>query len=314
LSADIVDGVRRSWRRPLAAGIGGAALVAGAAWATVWALGTCNPLDRLLGISGCAGRAEVADFRPLLWDTMVMPRDGGDLALFGETETVEGWRPALVRVSLTDGREHGRFPLALVDAAFMKPSADRTRVFLSCQVGDACNEAGGNGLIAAVADGATISVAAVAGYVRSFPGEPEPAGDIAWDAAVLPGGAVAVEAERTGAVVLRRMADGAEIRRLEADPDFTYLGAGFALVPSPSGRLIAGIDTEPPPRLGHGAVVRIWDVESGREVGRIATDPGHELQRDLAWSTDERQLVVLRRERRDETVSSWVETFDWGAP
>jgi hypothetical protein len=102
---------------------------------------------------------------------------------------------------------------------------------------------------------------------------------------------------------------------MQADPDITYLGSAFALVPSPSGRWLAGIDTAPPPRLGHGAIIRIWEVETGREVGRIATDDGHELQRDLAWTADERQVVALRLDRTgDDEFSSWVETFDWGAP
>ena len=40
-------------------------VLTGLGWATWWSLGTCKPLDRLLGLSGCTDSVELIDFAPL---------------------------------------------------------------------------------------------------------------------------------------------------------------------------------------------------------------------------------------------------------
>lgn len=280
-----------------------------AAW-LYWMLGTCRLLDRHLGLSGCKASIHVTDFGPLFRNMMVAPQGEDTLSLFGEVRTADGWKAGLVRVALPNGEEKARHPIAMAHVMHAKASSDGTRVFLSCG-GKYCNEIGKEALIASTLDGRTISVLErVDRFPRGFPGEPQPPEILSRRAVLIPGGQLAVDVEETSRqIVIRNVADGAVIRAFEEGaPRGRYDEVPF-LVPSPDGKLIAGLDIHPPPRLGFGAVIYIWDVENGRLIASIQTDPDHKLLNALVWSWDAKHIFVARNARSGVQTSVYV--FGW---
>ncbi len=68
----------------------GLIVVAGLGWATWWSLGTCRPLDRLLGLSCCTHSVYLVDFLPLTNATMSPTDIGGIASLVGQVRTADG--------------------------------------------------------------------------------------------------------------------------------------------------------------------------------------------------------------------------------
>ncbi len=307
---------RLAWLAALLLALGASGVLAARA-----GLASCGPLDRLFGRSGCLARFPLPGYAPMLWETMVLPPGGGGdpvASLFGQVVTVDGPRMALLRLNLRDGHESGRIPLPIREAEILAIAADRDRVSLSCPIRrDACTEAGGAMLVVAARDGTPLDQPAVRDLYR-FPGEPAPVG-LARGSVRLPGdgpeGALAIEPRMgEGRILVRRLADGAALRALEQAPPGALRHVGFALFPSPSGRLVAALDTSPPPAQGHGAIIHVWEVASGRLVARRGTDPGHGLQRALVWLPDEARVAVLQRGSRDGARDASLQIFSVAPP
>lgn len=298
------------WRF-IAAGVLVLGVLAGLAGGIYWGLGTCQPLDRWLGVSGCQTRIIVSDFNPLSLQSMVWPRGQQTISLFGNRATADNPpRPGMVRIALPGGEERGRTLLPAKHIIFLRASADGARAMLQCH--SPCNENGDAVLLVSVADGQTTAALADSTAIfRAFPGEAEPLKSPVEDAVALPGGKYAAKLSTDGKeIVLHAADDGRVVRSMPSGMPGAPLSPFFLIQPSPSGRLIATLDNDAAwSRRGTGSIIRIWDVESGQQRASIQTD--HDYQRDLLWSWDEKTIVLARRIKSKGGAATAIDLFDW---
>lgn len=289
----------RRRRTGIGAALFAVALSGGAAYCAWLGLKTCGWLDRLAGRSGCVARLTIPGFSPKLFETMLVSPESGALGLFGEARGPDGWRSALVRIDLDAMRELGRHQLPMVPQGpdLMRVAADGRRAVLFCGDGGPCVEGGGFSL--AVSPDAPEDAEPLADADR-YRGAPPGAADFPkwaeYKSALMPDGATLASLDDdTGAVVLRRLADGAETARLNPDAPFKAARFDQSLAISPSGRLIALVTASNPPKLKVGTMVRIYDVARGRQVGTIATDEDFEAKATAVFTRNERRIVLVRR-------------------
>ena len=304
-------------RRWLVLAVAGLVLVGVAAWWVVQALGTCRPLDRLLGGSGCVASHVVAEFAPLSWETLTVPPGGETVSVFGRARTVDGWQTALVTVTLETGEETGRHPIPMLfEPRRIRVSPDHDRVGLFCDLGDACVEGGYQAIVVSPVDARPLEFLAVANpYRHTVPGRSEdqdfPAlpdwADV--DTALMPDGRhIAEFDEDTGEIVLRAVPDGDEVRRLQPSAPFIASCGVICtqVVPSPSGRRIALVYTARTTGGTEGSFVRVWETESGELIADIAID--YPLSRTIAWTPGEDQLITVARVRNG-TDAAQIDVF-----
>lgn len=289
----------RRRRTEIVATLAALAVASGAAYCAWLGLKTCGWLDRLTGRSGCVARLTVAGFSPELFETMLVSPESGALGLFGEARGPDGWRLALVRIDLDAMRELGRSQLPMVPQGpdIMRVAADGRRAVLFCGDGGPCVEGGGAALVVnpdAPEDAETLAKADR--YRGAPPGSADFPKWAEYKSALMPDGATLASLDDdTGAVVLRRLADGAETARLSPKTPFKAARFDQSLAISPSGRLIALVTASNPPKLKVGTMVRIYDVARGREVATIATDEDFEAKATTVFTRDERRIVLVRR-------------------
>lgn len=108
---------RRLWPMVLL----GALVLAGAAWAgprvLLWAQLPCRPLDRWFGDTGCTAAIPIAKLDAGIGPSLALLPDGDTALVVGSQHLVETWGPALVSVSLSQGREITRRPLDIAGNA-----------------------------------------------------------------------------------------------------------------------------------------------------------------------------------------------------
>jgi|UniRef100_A0A7C1T544 hypothetical protein len=85
-------------RKSLIAAAVAVVALGGLGWTIWWSMGTCRPLDRLLGLSGCTHNLELIDFTPLTHTTMTPTQVDGMASLIGQVRTADGYPPGLIRL------------------------------------------------------------------------------------------------------------------------------------------------------------------------------------------------------------------------
>jgi hypothetical protein len=331
--------VRWLWRSIMAGVLGLGALL-GVAVGLYWALDTCQPLDRWLGVSGCSARIVVPDFAPRSLQAMVWPKGQDTISLFGASyeerhRPLDGapyeaarWRLEIARIAFPGGEESGRIALPLSDIYHFRTSADGARVMIDCRT--ACNGEDGWAdqriAVVSVSDGKVISLLADnakrSTLYQPFPGEESASlsGDD-FIRLMRRGDAVSPDGKYTARrswhpwspefkdVVLSAAGDKTVIRKLTFErrktADWSDMRSS-QLQFSPSGRLIALLEKSfkgLPDTMLH-----IWDVESGQRLASLRS--GDHVASDLLWSWDEKH-IILNRPITIESGKRWGTAVDF---
>lgn len=329
ISAIAGSGITARWRF-IAAGVLALGVLGGLGSGIKWALGTCRPLDRWFGISGCQERIVVADFSPLLLRAMYWPRGQQSISLFGTFLKEKLPAPLLVRIAMPGGEEQSRFPLPARKLMNVRASADGERAMLHCH--GACDEQSEDHVVLiSVADGRAIPWAADSSmpedwaFYRPFPGEEDaPLSGDEVNLTMGVGGTLSPDRKyiaklspetgsllsARGEIVLYDRDDGGVVRSLPFEKRNNtgwYASDNTLLRFSPSGRLIALLDKQP-----YGpkdAIVHIWDVESGQQLASIRTD--RSVATDLLWSPDDKNIILNSRIKSRGQRGIAIDIFDW---
>jgi hypothetical protein len=321
--------VTPQWRS-IAAGVLALGVLGGLGSGIYWALGTCRPLDRWLGISGCRERIFVAGFNPLSLRAMFWPQGQQSISLFGTVVKEKRPQPLLIRIGVPGGEEQNRLPLPARNLMNVRTSTDGERAMLRCY-GACAEKSEEHVVLISVADAQMIPWAPDSSmpedwaFYRPFPGEEDaPLSGDEVNLAMGVGGALSPDRKyiakllpETGAlvaaqgeIVLSDRDDGSVVRSLsfEKRKSMGWYGADNTLLRfSPSGRLLALLDKQP-----YGpkdAIVHIWDVESGQELASIRTD--RSVATDLLWSPDDNSIILNSRIRSNGRRGTAIDIFDW---
>lgn len=276
----------------------GIALLGGAAyWFSSWATHTCQPLDRLFGHSGCTGTIEIADFSPLLRDTMVVTGEDEMASLFGWTLDGEGNRaaPAMVRLDPQNGREADRVTLDM-DERFdhVVFSADGQQALLSCSTGRDCAPGGAAAAIVSTIDGRQLSlVDEWEPFPRTFPGDPLPPAGFSPLAMLVANGEAVVDEDDDGNIVMTRLDTGSTIELVQRQDRRDTYAPRLALSADQS-RIAMTSTTSGQRTLGD----RFWVwTADGTDVTSMSLPPEYEIASNAAWSHDGRALYIARKDR-----------------
>lgn len=329
ISATAGSGVTAKWRS-IAAGVLALGVLGGLGGGIYWALGTCRPLDRWLGISGCRERIVVPDFTPLLLQAMFWPQGQQSISLFGKAVQEGRQEPMLVRVAMPGGVEQSRFPLPARDLLNVRASVDGGRVMLRC-FGPCGEKNEETAALVSISDAQPIAWAADSSmpedwaFYRPFPGEEDaPLSGDEVNLTMGVGGALSPDRKYIarlspetgslqsvrGEIILSDRDEGSVVRTLpfEKRKNIGWYGADNTLLRfSPSGRLIAFLDKQP-----YGpkdAIVHIWNVESGERLASIKTD--RSVATDLLWSPDDKQIILNSRVKSRGRRGIALDIFDW---
>jgi hypothetical protein len=338
------DSIVRKWWPAIVAGAVALTLLATLAGNINAALGTCQRLDRWLGLSGCSARIMVRSFSQYPYGAMVWPKGEQAISLFGtEFKGSQRLHPEIVRIALPYGEELGRIALPSGNWRRLRPSADGRQATLYCK--GPCYENGNeHAVLMSTADGQIIPWPA-----DSAPPQPQPiyrafgaaeAMPIADDETVFswgegiakgsmirrvvdvvspdgkyiakPSPEIESPSSARGEIILSARSDGTIIRKLIFEKRSgigRYFIERMLLQFSPSGRLIALLDPQQRDDRIRGSVVYIWDVESGQPLATLHTD--REVDMELLWSWDEQSFIL---DSLSQSEGEWVTTldiFDW---
>lgn len=272
-------------RKSLIAAAVSVAVLAGLGWTIWWSLGTCRPLDRLLGLSGCTHNLELVDFTPLTHTTMTPTQVDGMASLFGQVRTADGYRPGLIRLDPMTGREEGRYPLAIQNGfTSVVLSSDGKRAAIGCSQRRNCLENDDSHAVIDVANGRLIETLDLGldVYPRTFPGEPAPWAPFNYNAHFVDNGQKVVTADEERRLVLQDLA-GNDVAVLES----RYTPMDNWLTVSPSSRYVAMLQRSD----RSGATVKIWDSRSGVLVGLFPI--GGDSRIGVAWAHDETAVFAV---------------------
>ena len=273
-------------------------------------LGTCQPLDRWLGRSGCKARIIIPEFRQLTLQAMALPRGQQTVSLFGTDLGTASHKPAMVRIALPGGEQQDRIPLPAEHITSLRVSSDGVRAMLDCST--FCNDKASGALLVSVADGQVIAALAdQTAMYDPFPGEAKPPKSPIAHAVAVPGGKYVVKLSGDGKeIVLYAADDGKVIRQMPSGKVDAPSSPFFVLQPSPSGRLIASLDNRGMwPLTGSGSIIGIWDVESGQK--RAAIQASDFYLGDVLWSEDESTVTVSLRTVSGGKAAVALDVFDW---
>lgn len=262
------------------------ALLSALAWAIWWSTGSCRPLDRLLGLSGCTNAIEIAEYSPLT-RTVMSPVDAdGHASLFGQVLTADGYQPGLIRLDPVTGGEVARYPLPIQNGfSYVVLSAVGRQAALSCMRASECLENEDAIAIVDVADGRLIETLPRQRdtYPKVFPGESEPGSDYHHDALFADGGQRIVNTIDDRKLVLEDL-DGNVVAVLMQEHN--WRDSWLAI--SPSTRFISLLL-----RDEDGVEIHLWDARDGTAVASfMAAGRG---TRGVAWAHDERAVFALLR-------------------
>lgn len=274
------------------------------------ALGTCEPLDRLLGRSGCVAVLRLENLSPLPF-TAAVPLEGGDrdaMRVFGQAVGQTHLEPVQLVVDLAQG-ETSRAPMPFGPGTWtfaVRRSLDGATLSVVCFADPPCSSPGVDGVVLRAADGAVLAEVSTAEppdwWVREGAVPVHQMGDTRRDARQ-----VVYPDPDTGGLLLVSLDTGEQVGAL-APPDpldrgYELSGHGWAEMvaarASPSGRFVALIDNQRPAEPG-GSRIELWDVEAGRLLRRIEVDARHRIATNAAWTADETRLVAFHdRSGRD---------------
>lgn len=205
-----------------------------AGWLSVSGLKECAWLDRLFRRSGCIGNIAITAGGLPRGGAMTVPDEHGVSSLFGDVETVDGWRPRMIRIDPLTGQEFGRFTLRMqngLDA--MEPAADGKRAVLYCALRQRCTQGGHNTLIVSLADGPELRQMDYDRYNSgsAFPSDPTPGKKFHFGAGFGDGGRTVISLDDEKILRLSR-SDGERIAVLSRTQD-RYKPHAPALIVSP---------------------------------------------------------------------------------
>ncbi|MGE8106646.1 hypothetical protein ACQKP1_23440 [Allorhizobium sp. NPDC080224] len=272
-------------RRFLIPAFVGLVILAGLGGTLWWSIGTCRPLDRLLGLSGCTHRLELVDFVPLTHTTMAPTELDGMASLFGQVRTADGYQPGLIRLNVLTGREEGRYPLPIRNGfTSVVLSADGKRAAIGCSTSSNCLESDGSHAVIDITSGRLIETLDLGRdvYPRTFPGEAAPDARFNYHSQFIDNGQKVVTADGERRLVLKDLA-GTEIAVLES----TYTPMDNWLTVSPSSRYVAMLkrSDRSSPRVG------IWDGRDGSLVASFQIPD--DSRTGVAWANDEAAVFVV---------------------
>lgn len=260
-------------------------------------LRTCAPLDRLLKRSGCVKSVTLDDFRPALFETILVSPNTGRLGVVGATRTVDGWRSAIARVDLAQGVEIDRHPLPIREFGpmLMRVSTDGVRAVVTCRPGDPCVREG-QGVSVDPDDPVGAEILEKADPYRAAPpGAPDFPNWLRRRAIPTPDLASVVYVdEGRGDLVVAGFWDGQESARMRLPKDVRFSRFDQAMAISRDGRLVA-LRMGVVPRLKIGSRALVYDLGQRRLVATVETDETFESQRSLAFLNDGSGLVMARR-------------------
>lgn len=266
-----------------------------AGYGVYWLLGTCRPLDRLLGVSGCTEVVRIADFAPVQAVALTAPDAEGVSSLFGHAYTPDGWRPAMVRLDLETGKELSRYPVrALNGFGWILPAQDGKRGLFTCWVQRICTEDGRRAAIISLVDASVIETLDLdTSNPVHFPGDAAPPGGDEWRRVFAANGERIIEADPDRGLILFDN-EGAEIAKLidKARWDLTVSDLSI----SPSGTRIAYFEharNDDPARL------LVWDALTGEAVIDRQFDSSYRWRSNPAWTAQSTRLALIRRDGPD---------------
>jgi len=281
--------------------IGMMTLVAGIlGWPLYWSLGTCRPLDRWLGFSGCKGSVEIAGLSTLSGQSLSVPDENGMSSIFGWVQTADGFRAGMIRLNPATGEESRRYPLRMQNGfSNAHFAADGKRAILGCSVEAFCTENGANASIIALADGTELeAIDSATPGVWHFPSD-KTAG------ANFPVGAIPADQGRTvvipeaGGTLRLSHGDGREIGTLLEASEPGYDRENRFSV-SPSGRFVALAQRSN--SAAHGDRILIWDGRSGARLTAIETRPDYRIRSLLTWAREETDVFAVRQSNETAIV------------
>ncbi|WEK03416.1 MAG: hypothetical protein P0Y65_14595 [Candidatus Devosia phytovorans] len=273
-------------------------VLSGLGWVTWWSLGTCRPLDRLLGLSGCTHTVELIDFAPLTHATMSSAGADGMVSLIGEVRTVDGYRPGLIRLDPMTGQEKGRYPLRIQNGlTSLVFSADGQRAAVGCSSRFDCLENDDAFAVIDVVNGDLIETLGPEHdlYPRTFPGEAEPGPEFHYSAQFTDSGQKVVTEDDDGRLVLQDLGGN-----LVAVLEPRHRSASSWLTVSPSSHYVALLRRPD----DFSTIVSVWDGRDGRPVGSLQT--GRNGSGSVAWSHDETAVFVVVREGRRSYLQRFI--------
>lgn len=279
-------------RRSLIAAAVAVAALAGLGGTIWWSIGTCRPLDRLLGLSGCTHSLELDDFSPLVRTTMSPVEVDGMASLFGQVKTADGYRPGLIRLDPVTGREEGRYPLPIQNGfTSVVLSADGKRAAIGCSERSNCLENDDSHAVIDSANGRLIETLDLGRdvYPRIFPGESAPGAAFHYSAQFADNGEKVVTADDERRLVLQDLA-GNLVTVLES----RHTSMDNWLTVSPSSRYVAMLHRSD----RSNATVKIWDGRNGVLIGSFQI--GGDSRSGVAFAHDESAVfaVVYHNRRR----------------
>jgi WD40 repeat protein len=274
-------------------------------------LATCQSLDIWLGRSGCKSRILIPEFQQLTLQAMALPQGEQTVSLFGTDVRTDERKATMVRIALPGGEERGRVPLPAKHVTMLKLSADNTRAMLDCI--SLCDDKSGTVLVVSVKDGQTIGMLPSPSAALADAGKAEPPKSRIDNAVAVPGGKYLAKLSNDGKeIVIHAADDGRVIRAILSGRTDAPNSAFYVLQPSPSGRLIASLDSDSMGSLGgSGSIIGIWDIESGQKLATIQADDFY--QGELLWSPDEKSIIVSLRTSSGGKAASALDIYDWMA-
>ncbi|WP_343315433.1 hypothetical protein AAIB41_11510 [Brucella sp. BE17] len=270
------------------------AVTAAAGYGVFMLFQSCQPLDRLFGISGCERVIRIVDFRPQGKAAISAPDGDGVVSIFGHGYSNNEWHPAVVHLDLESGEELARHPVRVLgDYWNVIFSEDSQRAIIIC-IDAACFEGGYTAAIVSVNDGSILE-----GRQKTdddliyFPGDTYPKFGDPWVQLSVAGGARVLVVQRDDTVSLLD-AEGNPVATLFENRRNDILRSGVSV--SPSGNRVALFDYA---SLGFSARLYVWDAFTGQTLIERDLGQSYRWRVTPSWTLDETKLTLVRRNERD---------------